>query len=57
LRALPRAGTRESALRGEYDLLLAKIRHANREDRSFRQGGIAEPLDVCLVGGRSPTRG
>jgi hypothetical protein len=39
-----------SALRGEYDLLLAKIRHANREDRSFRQGGIAEPLDVCLAG-------
>jgi len=39
-----------SALRGEYGLLLAKIRHANREDLSFRRGGIAGPLDVGLAG-------
>jgi hypothetical protein len=36
-------------LRGEHGLLLAKIRHANRENRSLRRDGLAEPLDVCLA--------
>jgi hypothetical protein len=38
-----------SGLRGEHGLLLAKIRHANRQDRPVRRGGTAEPPDVCLA--------
>jgi hypothetical protein len=43
-----------SGLRGEHDILLAQAGHPNREDRPFRRGGTAEPLDVCLAEGLLP---
>ena len=45
-----------SGLRGERGLVLAKIRHPNREDRSFRREASPNRLMSALLNGRSHAR-